>query len=242
MMAIELQGKVALVSGAARGLGLVIAEDLAREGVRIAGIDIRADRLATQMTRLAEEHAVQTLAIETDVGADAQVEDAVRQVLGKWGRIDILINNAGIRKVAPLHEITTAIWDEMHAANLKGQFLLTREVLKQSMLAQNEGTIIFISSGSGKRGETHGTAYCASKWGDIGLAESVAKELKETSIRVTTIVPGMIWTPMAEESEVAHLDLDWLDPEHVARAAMFCIKQDADTIIPELRIYHRAQI
>ena len=242
MMAIDLQGKVALVTGAARGLGLLIAENLAHEGVRIAGIDIRADRLATQMTRLAEEHAVQTLAIEVDVGAEAQVEDAVRQVLTKWGCIDILINNAGIRKVAPLHEITTAIWDEMHAANLKGQFLLTREVLKQGMLAQNEGTIIFISSGSGKRGEKHGTAYCASKWGGIGLAESVAKELKETGIRVTTIVPGMIWTPMAEESEVAHLDLDWLDPEHVARAAMFCIKQDPDTIIPELRIYHRSQI
>lgn len=241
-MVIDLQGKVALVTGVARGLGLVIAEDLAREGARIAGIDIRADRLADEMQRLANEHTVETLAIGADVGAEAQVENAVQQVLTRWGRIDILINNAGIRKVAPIEEITATIWDEIHAANLKGQFLFTREVLKQGMLAQNEGTIIFISSGSGKRGEKHGTAYCASKWGSIGLAESVAKDLKDTKIRVTTVVPGMIWTPMAEESEVAHLDLDWLDPKHVSRAIMFCIKQDPDTIIPELRIYHRAQI
>ena len=110
------------------------------------------------------------------------------------------------------------------------------------MLARNEGTIIFISSGSGKQGEGRSAAYCASKFGGVGFAESVAKDLKETKIRVTTIIPGMIWTPMAEESEFAHLDLDWLDPKHVSSAILFCIQQDPDTIIPELRIYHRAQI
>jgi short-subunit dehydrogenase len=76
----------------------------------------------------------------------------------------------------------------------------------------------------------------------IGFAESVAKDLKKTRIRVTTITPGMIETPMARESEAWHLGLDWLDPAHVSRGIVFCIKQDPATIIPEFRVYHRAQI
>jgi len=238
----DLSGKVALITGAARGLGLSIAEELAREGVRICGADVRLQLLQTEMTRIAQEYDVESMAIETDIGVEDQVQELVKQTFARWGRIDILVNNAGIRKVAAIQEITTAMWDEMHAANLKGQFLCTREVLRQGMLAQNEGVIIFVSSGSGKRGEKNGSAYCASKWGSIGFAESVAKDLKETKIRVTTVSPGMIWTAMAAESEVAHLDLEWLDAGEVSRAILFCIKQDADTIIPELRIYHRAQI
>jgi 3-oxoacyl-[acyl-carrier protein] reductase len=110
------------------------------------------------------------------------------------------------------------------------------------MLARNEGTLIFVSSGSGKKGEEDSSAYCASKWGIIGFAESVAKDLKKTRIRVTSMTPGMIETPMAHESEVWHLGLDWLDPQAVSDAIVYCIKQDPNTIIPELRIYHRAQV
>jgi 3-oxoacyl-[acyl-carrier protein] reductase len=241
-MMIELRGQIALVTGAARGLGLNIVEDLAKQGVNICGSDVRLELLQKEMTRIAREHDIETLAIKTDVGIESEVKQLFEQVFAEWGRIDILVNNAGIRKVAPVQEITSEMWDDIHSSNLKGQFLCTREVLRQGMLKQNEGVIIFVSSGSGKVGEKNGTAYCASKWGSIGFAESVALDLKETKIRVTTVTPGMIWTPMAEESEVAHLDLDWLEPAEVSKAILFCIKQDADTIIPELRIYHRAQI
>jgi NAD(P)-dependent dehydrogenase (short-subunit alcohol dehydrogenase family) len=241
-MAEDLKGKVALVTGAARGLGLCIAEELGRHGVRIAGVDVRGGLLATAMTAMAEEAGVDTLAITADARVEQQVVNAVARIVGQWGRIDILVNNAGVRKVAPVDQIDTDMWDEIHSTNLRGQFLFTREVLRQCMRAQNEGIIIFISSGSGRRGEQNSATYCASKFGGVGFAESCAKDLKDTKIRVTTIAPGMIWTPMAEESEVAHLDLDWLDPKHVANAVRFCIEQDADTIIPELHIYHRAQI
>lgn len=238
----DLKGKVALVTGAARGLGLHIAEDLSRHGVRIGGVDMRGDLLAKEMDRLAGVAGAETLAATADAKDEAQVVAAVAEVHARWGRIDILVNNAGVRRVAPVAEIPTDMWDEIHATNLRGQFLFTREVLRQGMQARNEGTIIFISSGSGRRGEANSATYCASKFGGVGFAESCAKDLKQTRIRVTTIAPGMIWTPMAEESEVAHLDLDWLDPKHVANAVRFCIQQDADTIIPELHIYHRAQI
>lgn len=242
MMQIDLQGNTALVTGAARGIGLAVAEDLARDGVNICGADVRAEALSDEMSRIARQHNVETLAIAANIGNEAQVIEMVSKVYSKWGQIDILINNAGVRKIAPVYETTMDVWDYIHTSNLKGQYLCVREVLKQGMLERNEGTIIFISSGSGKRGEKGSSAYCASKFGVTGLAESVAKDLKETRIRTTSIMPGMIWTPMAEESEMADQNVDWLDSRHVSNAVLFCIKQDSDTIIPELQIYHRYQI
>lgn len=242
MLQIELRGQTALVTGAARGIGLTVAEELAREGVNVCGTDTRADVLRAEMDRIARQHEVESLAVTADVGNEAQVVDLVEQVFAKWGRIDILVNNAGVREVAPVYATTTDVWDRIHASNLKGQYLCTREVLRQGMLDRAEGTIVFVSSGSGKAGEKGSSAYCASKFGVTGLAESVAKDLKETRIRTTAIMPGMVWTPMAEESEMADQDVDWLDAKQVANAILFCIKQDPDTIIPEVRIYHRYQI
>jgi NAD(P)-dependent dehydrogenase (short-subunit alcohol dehydrogenase family) len=238
----DLKGQTAIVTGAARGLGLVIATDLAREGMRVAGADVKSDELSGRMREISEKYGVETLAFGADVGDEKAVTSLTADVIRRWGRLDVLVNNAGIRQVAPVWETSTAMWDRIHDANLKGHFLCTREALSQYMLTHGEGVIIFISSGSGKKGEEDSSAYCASKWGIIGFAESVAKDLKKTRIRVTTLTPGMILTPMAKESEVWHLGLDWLDPDPVSQAVVFCIKQDSNTIIPELRIYHRAQV
>ena len=241
-MPIDLKGRTAIVTGAARGLGLVIANDLASEGVRVAGVDIRSEELVRAMADVGKRHGTETLAFPADVGDESAIKHLVAEVKKRWSRIDILVNNAGVRQIAPIWDTTTELWDRVHGANLRGPFLCTREVLTQDMQARNDGAIIFISSGSGKKGEEDSSAYCASKWGLLGFAESVAKDLKKTRIRVTSLTPGMILTPMAEESEVWHLGLDWLDPRPVSQAVVFCVKQDADTIIPEFRIYHRAQI
>jgi len=238
----KLKNGVAIVTGAARGLGLLIADDLASEGMHIAALDVRGQELTEKLTEIGKRHEVETEAFAANVADESAVANVVKQVLRRWGRIDVLINNAGVRQVAPVWETSTEMWDCIHNSNLKGQFLCTREVLTQDMLRRGEGCIIFISSGSGKKGEENSSAYCASKWGILGFSESVAKDLKNTRIRVTALTPGMILTPMAEESEVWHLGLQWLDPKQVSRAVIFCVKQDPDTIIPELRIYHRAQV
>ncbi len=238
----ELEGGVAIVTGAARGIGLSVVQDLAREGVNVCGTDLRAELLAEEMGQVAADFGVETMNVPADVGVESQVAYMVSLVYSNWGKVDILINNAGIRRIGPVYETLPADWDAIHSANLRGQFLCTREVLNQGMLAQNEGVIIFISSGSGLKGEKGSSAYCASKFGVTGFAESVAKDLKHTKIRTSTIMPGMIWTPMAEESEMAEADVEWLSAGQVSKAILFCVKQDSNTIIPELRIYHRAQI
>ncbi len=238
----DLKGKTAFITGAARGLGLLLAQELAQEGMNIAGVDTRHDELQTAMCDLARQARVRTLPLACDIGAEDQVIESVRKTVQELGHIEVLVNNAGIRQIAPVWETPSSMWDTIHNSNLKGHFLCTREVLKQDMLRRGQGTLVFVSSGSGKKGEENSSAYCASKWGILGFAESVAKDLKGTKIRVTSVTPGMIETPMARESEAWELGLDWLDPAHVSRAIAYCIKQDPDTIIPELRIYHRAQI
>lgn len=238
----ELQGKVALITGAARGLGLLVAEGLAAKGMSVAGVDLRCEELQKAMDTIAARHPVRTLSLPADIGDEAAVVALVRQTVETLGPIDVLVNNAGIRQTAPVWKTDTAMWDRLHDSNLKGHFLCTREVLRQSMLDRGAGTLIFVSSGSGKKGEEDSSAYCASKWGVLGFAESVAKDLKKTKIRVSSITPGMIETPMAHESEEWKQGLEWLDPAHVARSIIFCIEQDPDTIIPELRIYHRGQL
>jgi 3-oxoacyl-[acyl-carrier protein] reductase len=238
---VDLKGKVAVITGAARGLGLLVARQLSQEGMHVVGADIRPE-LKAEMDRLSSDTGAHTLAVPTDIGDESQVVAMVGHAVSRFGRIDVLVNNAGIRQIAHVWKTDNAMWDRIHNANLKGHFLCTREVLAQDMLQRGEGAIIFVSSGSGKKGEEEGSAYCASKWGVIGFGESVAQDLKNTKIRVTMITPGRIETPMAHESPGWLKGLDWLNPEYVAKGIVFCIKQSSETIIPELRIYHRAQI
>ena len=241
-MPAELQKSNVLITGAARGLGLLLARRLASEGHNICATDLRFDLLDREMMLIKQKYDVKTLAIKSDISNEQQVSALVKNMLGEWGQIDILINNAGIRKVAPINEVDEDSWDEIQNSNVKGQFLCTREVLRQCMRARNTGVIIFISSDAAKQGSRNSSAYAASKWAGLGFSKSLEKDLKKTNIRTSTIVPGRMWTPMAEESEAADLDIDWLDPEYVADSVMFCIKQPVDICIPEIQIYHRSQI
>lgn len=241
-MMIDLSGRVGLVTGAARGLGLHIASALADAGMSIAGLDTRKDELSAALTDLRQRHGVATLALEADVSSEPDVIGAVERTVETFGRIHALVNNAGIRLVAPVWETGTETWDKIMAVNLRGEFLCTREVLRQSMLEHGDGRLIFISSIAGRRGTRNSCAYSAAKWGILGLAHSTAQDLKDTSIRVTTITPGRTETPMAHESEQWDPARGWLDPDAVARAVAYCLRQDPATVIPEFHLHHEAEL
>ena len=241
-MMIDLSGRVGLVTGAARGLGLHIASALADAGMSIAGLDTRKDELSAALTDLRQRHGVATLALEADVSSEPDVIGAVERTVETFGRIHALVNNAGIRLVAPVWETGTETWDKIMAVNLRGEFLCTREVLRQSMLEHDDGRLIFISSIAGRRGTRNSCAYSAAKWGILGLAHSTAQDLKDTSIRVTTITPGRTETPMAHESEQWDPARGWLDPDAVARAVAYCLRQDPATVIPEFHLHHEAEL
>ena len=148
----HIAGRVALVTGAARGLGLCIASELGRAGMIIAGMDMRKDELAEALTDLERRYGVATLALHANVGSESDVIEAVGRTVEAFGQIHALVNNAGIRLVAPAWETETEVWDRVMAVNLRGEFLCTREVLRQSMLEHDDGRLIFISSIAGRRG------------------------------------------------------------------------------------------
>jgi len=242
MSSIKLQDKTVLITGACQGVGLRVAEILAKAGMSIIGVDCQEEKLVEAMERLSVEYKVESLARAADVRKESAVKDAVAAAVERFGQIDVLVNNAGIRKVAPVWETSTALWDEILAVNLRGQFLVTREVLNQTMLNQDRGKIVLISSIAGLRGSKNSAAYCASKWGIRGLAHALAQDLKGREINVTVITPGRTDTPMARNSEQWNPDIGWLDTDAIGQAILFFIQQDYSVEVPEIHLHHRAEL
>lgn len=234
--------KTAIITGAARGIGLAVAHTLASEGMRIVGIDTRGNELQRAISEVGTSAGVETLALEADVTNPDQVARVVSRSRERFERIDVLVSNAGIREPVPLWDSSIEQWDRTIDTNLKGPFLFAREVLSQGMLKHNRGRIIFVSSLAAKSPSARTPTYGASKSGLVALADSLSKGLKQTRINVTVVMPGRTATPMAYESEAWDPQLGWLDPQQVAQAILFCIKQQDDTIIPELMIHHRNEL
>jgi 3-oxoacyl-[acyl-carrier protein] reductase len=190
-----LKDRVALVTGAGRGIGRAIALGLARDGASVVVSDIN---LAIAQSVAAEiERDGQSLAIETDVSSEAHTQEMVKAALERFGKIDILVNNAGILATGPLLETSVEVWERTHAVNLKGVFLCTKAVLP-SMMAQRSGRIINIASVAGKRGGGFfgNTCYSSSKGGVIAFTKGAAREAGPYNITVNAIAPAMIETEM----------------------------------------------
>lgn len=192
----EFEGKTALVTGAARGIGRAIAEDLAHRGANLAICDLQADWLddtAEAVRKLGRD--VLTLAV--DVGDSAAVDATLAQVLDHFKGIDILVNNAGITKDTLLVRMSDDDWDRVLRVNLRGTFLFTRAVAKP-MMKQRSGAIINIASIIGLIGNAGQCNYAASKAGVIALTKSSAKELAGRGIRVNAVAPGFIASKMTD--------------------------------------------
>lgn len=231
-----MNGKIALITGAARGIGREIALLLAKEGADIAICDVNEEALSQTNIEI-ESSGRQCFTAVVDVSNARAAEDMVNKTLDKFKRIDILINNAGITRDSLLIRMKEEDWDAVLAVNLKGAFNFTKAVSKV-MVKQRSGKIVNIASIIGIMGNAGQANYAASKAGIIGLTKSAAKELASRGINVNAIAPGFIKTPMTDkltdEQKKAMLEAIPLarfgEPMDVARLALFLVS-DASTYI-----------
>ena len=192
-----LEGRVAIVTGGARGIGEAIAIKFAQEGAHVAFTfvsDSSAEKAASLVTKL-QGFGVKATAYKSNSGDFKQCEEMVNSVVTAYGSIDICVNNAGISKDNLLLRMTPEQWDDVMQVNLKGIFNMTKQVIK-SMMKAKKGSIINMSSVIGLMGNSGQSSYAASKAGIIGFSKSVAKELGSRNIRCNAIAPGFVETDM----------------------------------------------
>jgi 3-oxoacyl-[acyl-carrier protein] reductase len=228
----ELQGKTAIVTGAARGIGRVIAEQLATAGVsNLALCDVNADWLAETAASV-EALGAKAYCLAVDVSSGEAVQGAVDAVLAQTGRIDILVNNAGITKDGLMMRMSESDWDAVLDVNLKGTFLFTKAASRPMMKAR-AGAIVNIASIIGLIGNAGQCNYAASKAGVIALTKSTAKELAARNIRVNAVAPGFITSKMTEvlPEEVKNKMWEQIplarfgEPSDVAKAVLFLVTE-----------------
>ncbi len=187
--------KIAIVTGGSRGIGSAIVESLARKGIKVIANYNKSEEKANELKeKLAKENIIIDI-FKADVSKRADVKEMIDYVIGKYGKIDILINNAGIGQEKMFQDITDEDWDEIIKVNLYSVFCVTQEVIK-NMLKNKEGCIINISSIYGINGGSCAVTYSATKAGIDGMTKALAKELGPSNIRVNSIAPGCMDTDM----------------------------------------------
>jgi len=226
-----LAGRVALITGASRGLGRSIALAFAREGIRMA----LAARTVGELDAVAAEVralGADAVPVALDVTDPAQVEACVGQTRRALGSIDILVSNAGWNTRKPIVELTPAEWDRIQHTNLRAHFLLARALLPE-MLERGDGYLCLVGSIVGRRGAADSAAYRAAKAGLINFSQSLAAEVKDRGVRVTMVLPGALDTPWFYDRPPEKRP-PMLDPDEVARAIVSVIGLDRMTLVPEI--------
>jgi len=197
-MSKQLQDKVAIVTGAASGIGLEIARTYAREGAKVAIADVNRDAAETAAAALRGEGG-KAMAIAADVTDEGQVNAAVGAVVAAWGGVDILVSNAGVQIVHPLEEFPFAEWKKMLAIHLDGAFLTTKACLPHMYASGRGGSIIYMGSVHSKEASVFKGPYVTAKHGLIGLAKVIAKEGAKHKVRANVICPGFVRTPLVDK-------------------------------------------
>lgn len=232
----ELEGKVALVTGAAQGIGKAIAHLLARNGADVVVSDINLEK-ARETSDEIQKMGRRSLPMKVNVADLTDVERMVEAILGHFGRIDILVNNAGITRDRLILRMTEEDWDAVLDVNLKGTFNCTKAVIRH-MAKQRSGKIVSIASVSGEMGNPGQANYAASKAGVIGFTKTIAREFAARGINVNAIAPGFIQTAMTDaipekskEMLIQMIPMERLgQPEDVAEAVLFLVSERSSYI------------
>jgi 2-hydroxycyclohexanecarboxyl-CoA dehydrogenase len=193
----DLNGKVAIVTGSGGGIGRAIALRLGSLGARVVAADIKMPG-AKETVSMLEKGGAKGLALGTDITSLTQVQEMVRTTLNTYGQLDILVNNAGWDKIEPFIKNTPDFWDQLIAINLKGPLYCTRAAL-DPMIAKKYGKIINISSDAGRVGSTGEAVYSACKGGIIAFTKTIAREMARYQINVNCVCPGPTQTPLLAE-------------------------------------------
>jgi glucose 1-dehydrogenase/3-oxoacyl-[acyl-carrier protein] reductase len=235
----RLSGKVALVTGGSHGIGQAVVLRYAREGAKVA-LCGRGKAALEETVALIREQGGEALAFETDVSDKAQVDRLIDGIIEQWGRLDIVVNNAGICEVSPFLDITEDQWDRHMNINLKGAFLVSQRAAREMVRLGSGGSIIQMSSVNGIQAEGDQVHYNTTKGGMINLSMSMALELAEHGIRVNALCPGFIETrltkPLIDNPPAI---ADYLrtvpmkrvgQPEEIASAALFLASDDSSYV------------
>jgi 3-oxoacyl-[acyl-carrier protein] reductase len=237
----KLEDQVAIVTGGARGIGKAIALTLAREGARVALIDVEKERIEALKEEI-EKNGGQAIAIFCDISKSSEVKDMVGQVHKTFGRVDILVNNAGIIRRGTIETVTEEDWDRVMEVNLKGTFNCSKAVV-EVMKQQGYGKIVNVSSIAGKMGDiTSAPGYGPSKAGVDALTKTLARQLAQYGINVNAVSPHAIetemsaqWSEQRRKEIMASIPLGRLGkPEDVANAVLFLASDDASFITGEI--------
>ncbi|MEW4308092.1 3-ketoacyl-ACP reductase [Rossellomorea marisflavi] len=223
----SIKGKVALITGAGRGIGRATAEAFAKEGVHVGLVGRTIENLEKAADEL-KQYDINVAFAAADVADLDAITKAVESIRGELGPIDILVNNAGISKFGGFMELTPEEWTNIIDVNVKGVYYTTRAVLPE-MIERNTGDIINISSTAGQKGAPVTSAYSASKAAVIGLSESLMMEVRKKNIRVTTLTPSTVATDMAVD-----LKLTDGNPDKVMQA-----EDMADLMVAQLKLHPR---
>jgi NAD(P)-dependent dehydrogenase (short-subunit alcohol dehydrogenase family) len=224
-----LADRHAVVTGGGRGIGAAVAAALAAEGATVSVLGRDAARLAAQVESLGGEARAQSVAV--DVTDEASVKSAFAAVRARFGRVDVLVNNAGQAGSAPLAKTDLALWQRMLAVNLTGVFLCTREALPE-MTARGAGRIVNVASTAGLAGYAYVAAYCAAKHGVVGLTRAAALECAQTGVTVNAVCPGYTETDIVGAA-VANIVAKTGKSEAEARAALVARNPQGRMVQPE---------
>lgn len=229
-----MDGRIVLVTGGGRGLGEAICRTLAESGALVVSADLRKD-LADAVAEDVRRAGGQAEGVAVDVRDEASASETVHAVVEDFGRLDVLINNAGTDLTLPFEELSMEDWDRILGVNLRGPILMSKLAFPV-MRRQGEGHIVNVASTAAKRAWPNAAAYHTSKWGLLGFSHALHVEGRAVGIKVTAVVAGGMRTPFLLE-RFPDLDPGLLqDPANVAATVRFVLTQPAETVIPEVMV------